>query len=139
MNELKQVRKAAKRLRKTVEAVNRYDDRVFEWTPTLIPAREGQKHNTYWVDEHSVSPSGGEGYRTVADCPWQVHDINYIAMMHPPVALLIADLLDNQADLMKIGVGMSGDMKQATYLPGSTYDHMLQLAQEINKQWKARV
>ena len=134
----KQLRKAAERLRKTVKAVNLYDDRVLEWTPVLLPADENHKHSTYWVDEHAISPSGGEGFRTVADCPWHLGDMNYIALMHPPVALLLANLLDNQADLVKIGVGMSGDMKETRYSPGSTHDYMFQLAAEINDQWKAR-
>jgi len=129
VNEGQQLRKAAERLRKTAQRVNRFDDRTLDWVPTLLPKRKSEKHHTYWVDEHSVSNSGGEGYRTVADCIWHVGDINYIAMMHPPMALILADLIDNTAGYFD---------EPCSYLPGSNVDHIVKLAKEINRQWKLR-
>lgn len=128
MNAEKQLRKAAKRLRKTVKAVNRYDERVLKWKATLIPAAPGEKHNIYWVDEHTET-GRSEGYRTVADCLWSRGDMNYIVMMHPPVAMLLADLLDGYAGFYD---------EPVTYLPGSNMDHAIKLAEEINAQWKER-
>lgn len=122
---------AAKRLRKTANSVNRFDERVLSWVPTLIPPDENHKRNTYWVDEHTVSESGGEGYRTVADCLWHVGDINYIAMMHPPVALLLASMFEATASWLNDGWGKY-------FSPDSHLGFELELAKEINKQWKVR-
>ena len=126
-NPEKQLRKAAERLRKAAKAVNAYDERVLSWEATLIPAGPGEKHNTYWVDEHTET-GRSEGFRTVADCLWSRADMNYIVMMHPPVALLVADVLERFAS----------SAARAGYASGSQIDLAVKLAEEINAQWKER-
>jgi hypothetical protein len=132
------LRKAAKRLRKAVAGVNRWEDETLGWQSVLLPPDERNKRPAFWVQENTTSGSGGEGARTVADVIWNLDDAVYIALMHPPVALLLADLLDGYADQVKMGIGMSGDMKKAVYSPGSLYDYVFKLADEINRGWKKR-
>ena len=119
------LRKAAERLRKAAKKVNKWDDETLAWFSVYLPPDENNKRPAYWVQENTTTASGGEGSRVVADVVWSLGDAVYIALMHPPVALKLADLLDRCAE-------------ELHPFDGLLFEEMCDLAEQINKGWKKR-
>lgn len=123
--------KAAKRLRKAVKGVNRWDDKTLAWCSTYLPPDANNKRPAYWVQENTTTASGCEGARTVADVSWNLDDAIYIALMHPPIALQLAKLFEIEAEWAKDGWGK-------TYSSGSSFGATVDLAKMINEAWESR-
>jgi hypothetical protein len=136
----KQLRKAAKRLRKAADATYEHmgdKSATQQWSSVCLPpnAAQGRKRYGYWVDAQTKKTtrkgSKAGSFYTVADINWGLEDAVYIALMQPSVGRILADLLDCTAAWCEDGWGKH-------YSPDSKLGYQVALAKAINKGWKRR-
>lgn len=83
-----QLRRAAEKLRKRAD-----------WFGTSSPWKVEYPSSGY--PQRIVDDTGvlyGETYDGVRGMPWEAGTAEYVVLVHPPVALALADLLDDEAE-----------------------------------------